>query len=143
MKKLILKLFSPFIWLFSLPKQIAILKTKVDQLTKELKDYEESTDKDFNNLLGSINHNIELTKTNKYKVSKVEKTLKAVNISADVCINSPSWVVMSYKSNKGDIVKFFNLERRNIKEIEHFLSHFEQTNKHIDAPPFMHSRFKY
>jgi hypothetical protein len=134
--KYLFKLLSPVIWLLSLPRTIRVLKQQVENLSKQLEHYETSTGKDFENLAQKIGLAERKASNNGYNIKKHEKTLQSINVSADVCVESPSWVVLSYKGNKGAIVKFYDLDKRNVKEVQHFLNRFPVVNKHIDAPRF-------
>ena len=56
-----------------------------------------------------------------------------VSISADIHQNSRSWAVISIEGKERDFIKFIDLGRRDIVELQKFLKNFERRT--IDASP--------
>lgn len=58
-----------------------------------------------------------------------------IKVGVDYHEKSSSWAVISLQGEKLDYLKFIDLERKDIQDIQHFLRHFDKRNRTIDANP--------
>ena len=63
-----------------------------------------------------------------------------VSISADIHQNSNSWAVISSEGKERDSIKFIDLGRRDMVELQKFLKNFERRN--IDSAPYVYPFLK-
>ena len=132
MKSVILKIAYPFIYLYNIPSLLRELKEENKQLRMIL----DSSNNEIDKIKITLNsYDNSLVRINE-KLKEFESNLKSVNIGTDVCPRADSWAVLSYRTNKGAVVKFFDLKAQNYRQIEDFLSRFEYQDKYTDSPIF-------
>lgn len=64
---------------------------------------------------------------------KIKNLLGNIDISVDVHQYSPSWAVVSIQGEKSDYIKFVDLGKAEIREIQKFLEKFDRAK--VDASP--------
>lgn len=74
------------------------------------------------------------------KERKLDNILKNIDVSVDVHHHSPSWAVISIQGEKSDYIKFVDLGKSEIKDIQNFLRHFDR--RKVDASPGESKYFK-
>ncbi|MDV3665455.1 hypothetical protein CMT75_09005 [Elizabethkingia anophelis] len=72
-------------------------------------------------------------KTNAIQEKRINHLLDNLDISVDVHYRANSWAVISIQGEKTDFIKFIDLGRSDILEIQKFLRYFDRTK--IDAAP--------
>ncbi|MEQ3500621.1 hypothetical protein ABMY20_12760 [Tenacibaculum sp. SSH1-16] len=70
----------------------------------------------------------------------VENLLQNIDVSVDLHKYAPSWAVISIQGEKSDYIKFVDLGRSDIQEIQRFLRYFDRKRVKVDAP-FPEARF--
>lgn len=75
----------------------------------------------------------EQIKKNAIQEHRINNLLDNMDISVDVNYYSKSWAVISIQGEKTDFIKFIDLGRSDILEIQKFLRYFDRTK--IDAAP--------
>lgn len=91
----------------------------------------------FKNELSELD---ELKSDLKIKQDKLNNLFENIDVSVDVNQRSPSWAVISIQG-KQDYIKFIDLGQSEIRDIQHFLRHFERNVK-VDASPQMSNFIK-
>ena len=91
----------------------------------------------FSDELKSIEQSVNSSKFELEKIreksDKLSNILGNIDVSVDVHEYSRSWAVISIQGEKSDYIKFVDLGRSEIREIENFLRHFDR--RKIDASP--------
>lgn len=72
-------------------------------------------------------------KSNAIQEKRINNLLDNLDISVDVHYRANSWAVISIQGEKTDFIKFIDLGRSDILEIQKFLRYFDRTK--IDAAP--------
>jgi hypothetical protein len=69
----------------------------------------------------------------------IKSLLGNIDVSVDVHQYAPSWAVISMQGEKADYIKFIDLGRAEIREIQKFLRQFERSK--IDSAPHFTKEF--
>lgn len=72
------------------------------------------------------------------QTTEVNSMLGNIDVSVDVNYHSPSWAVISIQGEKTDYIKFIELGRKDLRDIQRFLSHFDKAK--VDTHP-QHSKY--
>ena len=67
----------------------------------------------------------------------IHNILGNLDVSVDVHMKSGSWAVVSLQGKRADYIKFIDLNDKDIREIQHYLSLFDRERVKIDANPFI------
>lgn len=95
-----------------------IFKSEIQELTKQISRAKEAADdyertrKKLDNILSNIDVTVDVHEYNRY---------------------ASSWAVISIQGERTDFVKFIDLGKSDIREIQHFLSNFDRSK--VDASP--------
>ena len=73
---------------------------------------------------------------------KIKNLLGNIEVSVDMHQYAPSWAVISIQGEKTDYIKFVDLGRRDIQQIQDFLSRFDRDMVKVDTPPSIAKFFK-
>jgi hypothetical protein len=78
------------------------------------------------------------------KISQIEDRMsmfeRFVDVGIDVNVRSNSWAVVCLHG-KMDYINLYEINDKSAKELRYFLKYFSESNKVIDASPFMQDMF--
>jgi len=96
----------------------------------------------FKDELAKLERQISITRiaTSKFgeQEAKISNILNNIDVSVDVHEYSRSWAVISIQGENSDYIKFVDLGKSDIREIQKFLRNFDRSK--VDANP-MASKF--
>lgn len=118
-----------FRWVFA--NEIAELKTQKANIIKIQDEFRDER----RVLAKATDKNIKLGISFERKLRQLEGVISNTDISIDHSVNaySRSWAVISIQGEKTDFVKFIDLGRKDISEIQRFLQNFDKSK--VDCAP--------
>lgn len=86
----------------------------------------------------------ELEQQVKHQLTQLHRILGTTDISVDYSVNvyNKNWAVISIQGERSDFIRFIDLDRKDIEEINRYLKHFDIKNRKIDAAPYIVDHIK-